>query len=144
MAECLAEQLKEEMEEQPKEEEPIPVKETPLLDFDIFEEVEIEMQPGDGKRPVQPERIAQDVFVEQMAEYISANSPSGTKKNQDININLNVTKDGKAGSKEYITLLRAARRANMMSEDFLKKMRRENVPIMFRLKDVEFYFKHKK
>ena len=72
------------------------------------------------------------------------NDNNGTKKNQDININLNVNKDGKTGTKEYITLLRAARRANMMSEEFLKKMRRENVPIMFRVKDVEFYFKHKK
>jgi hypothetical protein len=146
VAECLAEQLSEEVAEEPKKEEEIPVQEQPLVDFDIFEELEVELQPEEKGRPgaAPSEPVTQDVFMEQIAEYIRMNSNGGAKGNQDININLNVTKDGKTGSKEYITLLRAARRANMMSEDFLKKMRRENVPIMFRMKDVEFYFKHKK
>ena len=150
VAECLAEQLAVEVPEEPIKETPKEeqhsAQESPLLDFDIFEELEVELQPEErGRRgSVQPERVTQDVFMEQIAEYIRMNDNNGTKKNQDININLNVNKDGKTGTKEYITLLRAARRANMMSEEFLKKMRRENVPIMFRVKDVEFYFKHKK
>jgi hypothetical protein len=141
VAECLAEQ----MEEEPKREQEQEA-EQPLLDFDIFNELEVEMQPEKEfpKEPIRAERVVQDTFVEQIIDYVSENEGADIKKNQEININLNVTNDGKENSKEYITLLRAARRANMMSEDFLKKMRRENVPIMFELRDVEFYFKRRK
>jgi hypothetical protein len=141
VAECLAEQMEEEPEQEQKQET-----EPTLLDFDIFNELEVEMQPEKefSREPIRAERVAQDTFVEQILDYVSEETAAGTKKSQDININLNVTKEGKENSEEYITLLRAARRADMMSEDFLKKMRRENVPIMFKLRDVEFYFKHRK